>query len=99
MGGKDDRILRPDRDLTVVVLSHTAQCRHTLSLTSGCDDDRLFIRIILQKLCIDQCVFRNIQISQRGRSLNDIDHAAALYDYFSAKLICGIDDLLHTVHV
>ncbi len=40
-----------------------------------------------------------MQTLQCRSGLYDVHHAPALHDYFSAELIRGINDLLHTVHI
>lgn len=73
--------------------------QYGLSLASRCNDNRLFIRIIFQLIHINQNVIRQGNISQFRSDGYNIDHASSLNRNFSAKLVCRIDDLLHTIHI
>ena len=78
---------------------HTGQSCQWFALTSCGDQNRFLIRIIFQLVYFDQCIVRNVQITKFGCNGNDIDHASAFYHYLTSKFICGIDDLLHTIHI
>ena len=97
--GEDNRISLTDRNLLMHATCHTAECSHTLTLASGCDDNRLIPWIILQLLDINQCVLRNINTVQVGSGLYDIHHTSSFHDYFPAKLICRVNNLLYTVNI
>ena len=86
-------------NFTVHTGCHAGQCGHGLSLASRCNDNRLFIRIIFQLIHINQNVIRQGNISQFRCDGYNIDHASSLNRNFSAKLVCRIDDLLHTIHI
>ena len=81
------------------ICCHTGQSCHRFSLASGCDQNGLLRRIILKLVDLDQCLIRNIEISQFLCNLDDIHHASSLYDHLTVIFTCRIDDLLHTVYI
>ena len=99
VGTEDNRIVRLNRHLSVNIRGHTGQSRHGLSLASRCDKHHLLGRIVLHLVNLNQGVLRHIQIAQLRCNGNDIYHAPAFHDYFSAVFVCGINNLLHTVHI
>ena len=80
-------------------ICHTGQRSQWFSLTSGSDQDCLFIRIVFQLIHFNQCIIRDIQITKFRCNGNNIDHAAAFYHYFTAKFVGCIDNLLYTVYI
>ena len=99
MGTEYNGIIWLNGNFTVHAGCHAGQCGHGLSLASRCNDNRLFIRIIFQLIHINQNVIRQGNISQFRSDGYNIDHASSLNRNFSAKLVCRIDDLLHTIHI
>ena len=96
---EDHGVTRQDRDLFVQVCRHTGQRCHGLALASGGDQDKLLAGVVFHLLDIDQGVFRDIDVAQLLRDGDDVDHAAAFDDNFTAVFVSGVDDLLHTVNV
>ena len=96
---EDDRITRHDRYFLMHICCHTRQSCHRFSLASGCDQNGLLRRIILKLVDLDQCLIRNIEISQFLCNLDDVHHASSLYDHLTVIFTCRIDDLLHTVYI
>ena len=78
---------------------HTGKSSHTFALTSRCDNDCFFIRVIFELFDIDQRIIRNIDITKLCGCINDIDHAASFDNNLTSVFISGIDDLLHTIHI
>ena len=81
------------------VCRHTGQCSQRLALAAGRDKDGILFLIIFQMFNVDQCIFRNINVSKFARRADDIDHASALDHYLTSIVVCRIDDLLDTVYV
>ena len=99
IGAEDNRISRFDRNFFVYIGRHSGQRRHRLSLTSRCNQNDLFIRIIFHFIDINQGFLRNIQISQLRRRSDDIDHTAPFHHNFSSVFVCRVDDLLYPIYI
>ncbi len=99
IGAEYNGISRLNGDFLMKACCHTGQCRHRLSLTSGSNQHRLFIGIILQLLNIYQCMLRYLQIPKLRSCSNDIYHTAAFHHNLTPEFISRIDNLLYTVHI
>ena len=92
-------IIRSDMHLPVHSARHSGQCRHGLTLGTGCDKHGLLVRVVFQILNINQSAFRNMDILEFGGNRNNIDHGSAFDNHFSLVLYRRIDNLLHTVNI
>ena len=99
VGREDDRVIPVDRDFLMLAARHAGERRHAFALGAGGDDGRFVCRIIPDLLNINQGVFRHLDVAQLFRDVDRRHHAAPLHDHLPSVLICGIDDLLHAVHI
>ncbi|MPN11503.1 hypothetical protein SDC9_158806 [bioreactor metagenome] len=83
----------------MVGIGHAVQCRHRLSLASCCDDQKLFGRVFVDIVDGDNQALISLDISQLDRDVHRVDHAAARDGHLAPKFVCGVDGLLHPVHI
>ena len=96
---ENDLITRLDLHIAVLARGHSGKRGQRLALASGCNDNNLVVRIIIDIADIDQEIIRDLQITDIQSGLYNVDHTAAHDHNLTSVISCRVHDLLYTVHV
>ena len=98
-GGDNHRIALPDLQLAVFAVRHARQACHRLALTARRHHQNLVVRVLVERVRLNNGFRRNPQFANLHRYAADVDHAAPDEADAAAVAQGVVNDHLHTVDV